>query len=102
MDRNVRSPPAESLANRLEFSSPGRHLLVGVRKRHLLVFDLALLATPPPSLTADDLLLLAEINAGTALLPGGAIEPLATTEWLDRWQTFRRRHPDFHPLTAPR
>jgi WD40 repeat protein/predicted Ser/Thr protein kinase len=90
--------PFRYFANRVEFSNDGRYLLVGVRKRHLLVFDLHLLAAAPAALAPDDLLLLAEINAGAALLPGGNIEPLTAEHWFERWQRFRRRHPQFHAL----
>ncbi len=97
-------PPNEPFpyfANRVEFSKDGRYLLVGVRKRHLLVFDLDVVAAAlPDSLTPDDLLLLAEINAGAVLLPGGAIDPLTAEHWFARWQQFRRRHPQYHALPA--
>jgi WD40 repeat protein len=84
-------------ANRLEFTADGRHLLVGVREQRLLVFDLTSLAASS-ELTPDDAVLLAEINAGKALLPGGSIEPLSTGQWFERWQQFQQRHPDFHAL----
>ena len=88
-------------ANRVEFTHDGRYLLVGVRRRHLLVFNLTLVTEPPPaSLTADDLLLLAEINAGTSLRSDGTLESLTSEQWYERWQAFRQKHPDFHALPA--
>jgi hypothetical protein len=64
------------------------------------VFDLRLLtASPPSALTAEDAVLLAEINGGTALVPGGSVNPLSNEQWLKRWQTFRRKHPDYHSLS---
>jgi len=93
-------PPGSVLnyySNRLEFSADGRYLLVGVRGRHLLVYDVAHLTAPPAEdLTPEDVVQLAEINAGLALLPNGNIEPLTTDRWLQRWQTFRGRRPKFH------
>jgi WD40 repeat protein len=89
-------PPAY-FANRLEFSADGRFLLAGVRGRQLLVFDLSRATMPlRAALTAEDLVLLAEINAGKMLLPGGTVEPLSTAHWFARWQEFRRRNPTFH------
>lgn len=81
--------------NRLEFSRDGRSLLVAVRARHLCIFDLTLLTGPPaPELSAEDLVLLAEINAGATVQPSGNVDRLTSEDWLARWQTWRREHPE--------
>jgi WD40 repeat protein len=87
--------------NRLEFSADGRYLLVGVRGQHLLVFDLTLLAKiASPELTPEDTVRLAEINAASVVQPGGIVEQLTSRPWLECWQAFRRRYPDYHAMPA--
>ncbi len=86
-------------ANHLEFTPDGRRLLVLTRGRHISLLDLSSLCEPAaPELSADDLVLLAEINAGHRTLAGDSVEPLSSQQWLERWRRFRARHPDFHPL----
>jgi len=88
-------------ANRVEFSKDGRQLLVGVRRHHLLVFDLTQLTTPTSAdRSPDEMVQLAEINAGMALRSGGTAEPLTGAQWLERWQNFRRGDPMFHGWPA--
>ena len=50
---------------------------------------------PEPELSPQDSRLLAEIEAAAEVHPGGDLVPLSREAWLDRWQTFRKRHPDF-------
>lgn len=38
---------------------------------------------------------LAEIDASAEVHPGGGISPFTPSAWLEKWQTFRRMHPDF-------
>src|SRR5262249_44426702 len=48
-------------------------------------------------LDADDLCRWGELLSGQRVQDAGVIN-LTPAEWLDRWQDFRRRHPDFAPL----
>jgi len=50
---------------------------------------------PEPELSPDDARLLAEIEAAAEVHPSGDLVPLSREAWLERWQTFRRRFPDF-------
>lgn len=56
--------------------------------------DLGLVTHPLP---ARDAKTLAELAAGQSIFEAGAgIISLTSDEWLERWQTFRRTHPDYH------
>ncbi len=86
-------------ANRLEFTRDSRYLLVGVRGRQLQVRDLARLAPPAElTLSAEDLVALAELNVGATVRPGGHLVSFTSEQWLERWQRFRAQHPEVHPL----
>jgi hypothetical protein len=68
----------------------------------LHVFDLDDWLTPVP-LDADDLCLWGEIVSGQTIEAGGGVTNLTAEEWLQRWQRFRSRHPDWgkQPLAQP-
>jgi len=59
----------------------------------LELYDLAALL-PRPELSPEDALLLAEIDA-SAEIESGAIAPLSSTKWLEKWRLFRSRHPEW-------
>lgn len=59
------------------------------------VIDLAALLAPP-TLAVEDALHLASIDAA-AVIENSALKPLTAEAWLQRWQEFRRRHPEWHP-----
>jgi WD40 repeat protein len=42
----------------------------------------------------DDPVFAAELLSGYKVVEGREVEGLTTAEWLERWQTFRRRHPE--------
>jgi WD40 repeat protein len=46
-------------------------------------------------LPMDEPLLLSELISGFRLVDDHQVEGLTTDEWLTRWRTFRRRHPEF-------
>lgn len=76
-----------------------RYLASGDRRiKGIHIFDFSAFLDPPTEeLIPEDLLLLAEINAGARFGNAGLIT-FSPTEWLDRWNRFRSRHPDFHQL----
>jgi WD40 repeat protein/serine/threonine protein kinase len=52
----------------------------------------------PAALGPDDLCLWGEIVSGQRVEDGGGVSNLTAEEWLERWQAFRRRHPDQETL----
>ena len=42
--------------------------------------------TTPMNVPTEDLVRLAELVSGRRILSQGAVVPLTTSEWLDRWQ----------------
>jgi eukaryotic-like serine/threonine-protein kinase len=56
---------------------------------------------PEPLLPPDEARLLAEIDAAAEVHPGGDLVPLTREAWLERWQTFRARHPDYPAHRLP-
>jgi WD40 repeat protein len=66
----------------------------------LYVFDLREFVEPDAHpLNVASLKTLGEIISGQTIHEGGVVN-LTTREWLDRWQRFRRDHPDFHRYDA--
>jgi serine/threonine protein kinase/WD40 repeat protein len=81
-------------ASRLALAGEGRRLLVGSRSGYLCLFDLGwLLDAPAADLSADELVQLAEINAGVQAMSSGSMEQLSAEQWWQRWQTFPQKHP---------
>ncbi len=71
----------------------GRHLIVcSVNGIDVIDMERAL---PQVELAAEDALLLAEINASAEIHPSGGLVPLTDSEWLKRWQAFRKRMPNY-------
>lgn len=92
----LRSPlQPESRVLELAVTPDGRTLICGNSGgSSLLLYDLAT-TLPKPELPVADALLLAEIDAAAEIQKGG-LEPLNAAAWLQRWQLFRARHPDWH------
>ena len=79
----------------LKATPDGKRLVAaGLAPDSIECFDLETLL-PAPTLSVEDELLLAEINAGARLHPGGDLVPLTREEWIERWKTFRQRQPQF-------
>jgi WD40 repeat protein len=83
--------------NRLEFAAGGKAVVAAVRSRTIALLDLSFLANSTgEELSAEERVLLAQINAGATVHPGGGVEHLNGEEWLKRWREFRRTRPGFH------
>jgi eukaryotic-like serine/threonine-protein kinase len=76
--------------------TPDGHRAVASAHGLLYRFDLADL-TAPGEMNAEDLCLLGEVASGYRLHDGN-LAGLTTEEWLERWRTFRRRHPEYGTL----
>jgi WD40 repeat protein len=50
---------------------------------------------PKVILSSADTRLLAEIEAAAELHPSGDLVPISSEAWLERWEKFRKTHPDF-------
>ena len=59
---------------------------------------------PDMRLSRDDVRLLGEILASQRIHTGGAATSLTSAEWIDRWKTLRKKHPDGSALqtSAPK
>jgi serine/threonine protein kinase/WD40 repeat protein/Flp pilus assembly protein TadD len=77
----------------------GSQVVAGGEFRALVLLPLADLHRRD-GLPPEDLCLWGELLSGHRL-QGGDVEGLTTQEWLDRWQTFRRRHPEGKLTSAP-
>ncbi len=83
------------LCKRLALTPDGRRVACGRS-----VFHLDDWLAPAP-LEPDDLCLWGEIVSGQRIEAGGGVTNLTADEWLQRWQAFRSRHPEFGtPLPA--
>ncbi len=77
----------------------GRYAVVAGGAPALWAFDLTDLAEPA-SLGAGQLCLLGEVVSGQRL-EGSDVAALTTDEWLERWRSFRERHPRSALLEPP-
>ena len=66
----------------------------------IIVHDFRELGKDFDGLSPDGLRLLAEINA-LSRVEDGALVKLSDAQWIDRWDEFRRLHPEFHSLGWP-
>jgi WD40 repeat protein/tetratricopeptide (TPR) repeat protein len=78
----------------------GRHAVVAGGAPALWAFDLTDL-TEPAGLDADELCRLGEVLSGQRLHEGSDVAALTTDEWLERWRSFRERHPKCAMLEPP-
>jgi WD40 repeat protein len=86
-------------ANHLSFARDGKSLLAGLRTKHQSLFDFDELFRPiRPTLGAAELVELSELNAGGFLDAKGGVDSMPGEEWLKRWRSFRRKHPEAHPM----
>jgi WD40 repeat protein len=76
----------------LAVTPDGRRVACGGFLKALPVFHLDDWLAPAP-LGSDDLCVWGEILSGQRIEDGGGVTNLTAEEWLERWQTFRRRHP---------
>jgi WD40 repeat protein len=72
----------------------GRRVACGGFMKELPVFHLEDWLTPA-TLELDDLCAWGEIVSGQRIEAGGGVTNLTAEEWPERWQAFRRRHPEF-------
>lgn len=56
---------------------------------------------PDTQLSRDDVRLLGELLSSQRIHESGAATSLTSAEWIERWNTFRDRHPDHPALKAP-
>ncbi len=76
-------------------SPDGRRVVIGGFSDALDIMDLDdLYAADEDELDVDDLCLGAELLSGQRIHEGGGVTNLTDDEWLERWQEFRRRHPE--------
>ncbi len=83
----------------VELLSPGDRIAVSgiLMLAHLI--DLSDLTRQYHTLDSNALIALAELQSSLRLLPDGSgMVSLSTEEWLQRWTTFRSRHPNWHQL----
>jgi WD40 repeat protein len=78
----------------LKATPDGRTLVVCGHLGFIELLDMEALF-PQPDLAPEDSRLLAEIDAAAEVHPGGDLAPLTREGWLERWHTFRKRHPDY-------
>jgi WD40 repeat protein len=83
----------------LAVTPDGKRVAVGGFLKELAVFHLDDWLTPSP-LEPDDLCLWGELVSGQRLEAGAGVTNLTAEEWLERWQAFRRHHPDYGTLGA--
>jgi len=79
---------------RLQATPDGRTLVASADQEPIELFAVETLF-PEPDLPPEEARLLAEIDAAATVHPGGDLVPLTKEAWLERWQTFRKRHPDY-------
>jgi len=78
----------------------GRHAVVSGFMPTLSVYHLDQLGGEA-ALELDDLCLWGEILSGQRVQEGSGTTMLTMAQWLERWQEFRRRHPEYGPGTGP-
>jgi WD40 repeat protein/serine/threonine protein kinase len=78
----------------LAMTPDGRRVACGGILTALPVFHLDDWLAPAP-LEPDDLCVWGEIVSGQRIEAGGGVTNLTAEEWLQRWQGFRSRHPEF-------
>lgn len=87
--------PQESRVMEFVVTPDGDHLIRGnYFGTGIRIYRLADLR-PSGSLPAVDAQLLGELDAAVEVRNGG-LEPLGAAAWIQRWQRFRGRHPDWH------
>jgi hypothetical protein len=88
-------PPValEGVVLSMPMAPDGRWVACGGFMKEPSVFSLDDRLTPAP-LEPDDLCLWGEIVSGQRVEAGGGVTNLTAEEWLERWQAFRRRHPE--------
>jgi eukaryotic-like serine/threonine-protein kinase len=93
------SPPLvmRNMCFRVAVTPDDAHVVIAGAMPNLVVYRLADLVEPGASPNGG-LLELAEVISGLSLHPGGGIANLNTSEWLERWTSFRERNPDYAPL----
>lgn len=57
---------------------------------------------PDMQLSRDDVRRLGELLSSQRIHESGAATTLTSAEWIDRWNTFREKHPDYPALKAPK
>ncbi len=88
--------------NQLYVAPDGSYAAVAGTMSRLHLLDLANLHDPDrEKLDSVSLRMLGEILSGRRVEGGGCVN-LTASEWLQRWQMFRQRHPQYHSLTWPR
>lgn len=53
-------------------------------------------------LSRDEVRRLGELLSSQRIHESGAATTLTSAEWIDRWNTFREKHPDHPALKAPK
>jgi WD40 repeat protein len=77
----------------LAMTPDGRRVACGGFMKGLAVFHIDDWLAPA-TLGPEDLCLWGEIVSGQRVEDGGGVTNLTAEEWLQRWQAFRRRHPE--------
>ncbi len=80
----------------MDIASDGRWAVVAGSVTHYSLVNLEKLIQPAKG-SPEEVLLWTELLSNSRV-EGSTIVNLTGTEWLQRWQTYRRRHPKFHPL----
>jgi WD40 repeat protein len=85
----------------LAVTPDGRRVACGGFMKELRVFHLDDWLVPS-ALEPDDLCAWGEIVSGQRIEDGGGVTNLTAEQWQERWQAFRRRHPDWGTLAPPK
>ena len=80
----------------VDIASDGRWAVVAGSVTHYSLVNLEKLIQPAKG-SPEEVLLWTELLSNSRV-EGSTIVNLTGTKWLQRWQTYRRRHPKFHPL----
>ncbi len=84
-----------------DLTSDGNYAVVAGSGDLLRIFDVRHWTTlEDPKLDLESLQQLGELNSGHQLHAGDDVVNLTSDEWLQRWQTFRERHPGVPTLVA--
>jgi serine/threonine protein kinase/WD40 repeat protein len=94
--------PLSDIGYKVQVTADGNHVLLAtIFGKDLYVVHLAGLLDPDlHHLDRQSVALLGEINARQRIHEGGGVGNLTSDEWRERWQKFRKAHPDVHRLAS--
>jgi WD40 repeat protein len=98
------APPRRvpDMVYQLALTKGGTHVVAAGRLSPMRAFAIAdWIRQPDPHLSGDDIRLLGEILSSQQIHEGRAATGLSTDQWLQRWQEFRSKHPNYEVLSMP-